>query len=98
MGDVAAVEVQQRQVPPIVIGKAALRRPVLRVVGKPRNAGFEIAAHFVDVRHRVHGPAVARIGFHGLAAVDVGAGVVAAFFEAERGHALDVAVAVLAAS
>ncbi|NDH51641.1 MAG: hypothetical protein EBY24_06570 [Betaproteobacteria bacterium] len=47
---------------------------------------IDVAAHLMDMRHRMRGPGIQRLDLDGLAAKSFGTRIVAAFFKAEGGH------------
>ena len=84
---VELVEMQQAEVPPVVVGEAAIGGPAIGRALEPAYAVLDIAAHFIDMGDSVGGPRVGGLGVDGFDAEGLGAGVVAAFLEAEGGHA-----------
>ena len=90
---VAALELEQRPVPPqMAAERVAVVPGAVRVV-EPGEALLEPALHLQDVGDRVQRPEVLAVELHGLAAGGLRLGVGAAFLVAEGQHAEQVAVA-----
>ena len=89
----AALDVEQRPVPPHVVGEVVARRPRRFGGVEPGQALGVAALHLHDMGHRVHRPDVRRVDLDGAAPGPLGAGVVAAFLETEGPHRKHVPVA-----
>ena len=81
------IDVEEREVPPVVVGKAAIRGPARRRLRQPRLSRAAVAAHFMNVGDGMHGPCVQRFQFDSGNAKIECAGIVPALLEAESRHA-----------
>src|SRR4051812_43655246 len=77
----------ERDVPPIVDGGEAFRRPAVAVADHPGDAFGMAAPHLHHMRDGMLRPAVPRLEIDGAAAVLLGFGIFAVFLEAEGLHA-----------
>ncbi len=87
LAGLAEVEVEHRQVPPVVHGEEAVARPGVGVGAHPGDAVRMAALHFHDVHHGVLRPAVAPLEFERAAALRLGLRVGAGFLQPEGVHA-----------
>jgi hypothetical protein len=86
------VEVEERQVPVVMVREPIVRRPVALARLEPRYAFVDPTLHLHDVGAGVHGPRVPRLDVQSPAGSVFRFGVLIAFFQTEGVHAEKVGV------
>ena len=85
--DLPDLEMEKREVPPVVNTQEAVASPGIRVRAHPGNTIRRASLHLHHVRDGVLRPAIARLELDGPAALRLRAPVVGCFLETERMHA-----------